>query len=98
MKPGLVKVFLNDREIPGTALKKTKAPAGRIPSGFLLKAHEIVEIEVSGHALRDGGNTLAFEMPKFPHERDPYVYVYDLTVDLKYGATNKPSREGCDRG
>ena len=84
VKPGLLKVYLNDREIPEQDLKKTKAPAGRIPSGFTLKSHEIVELQVSGSELRDGKNTLAFEMPKFPHERDPYVYIYDLTVDLSF--------------
>lgn len=85
VKPGLVKVYLNDREIPETAMKKNKAPGGRIPSGFLLKSHEIVEIEVSGRDLRDGENTLAFEMPKFPHERDPYVYIYELEADVVFG-------------
>ena len=87
VKPGLLKYYLNDREIPEGKLKKTKAPAGRIPSGFLLKAHEIVELRVSGRELRDGVNTLAFEMPKFPHERDPYVYIYNLDVTLVFGTT-----------
>ncbi|MBI4023644.1 MAG: family 10 glycosylhydrolase, partial [Verrucomicrobia bacterium] len=87
VKPGLVNVYLNDREIPEYELKKARLPAGRIPSGFLLKAHEIVEFQVPGGDLRDGENTLAFEMPKFPHERDPYVYIYNLDVDLTFGAT-----------
>ena len=85
VKPGLIKVYLNDREIAGGGLKKTKAPAGRIPSGFRLKTHEIVELRVSGRALRAGENTLAFEMPKLPHERDPYVYIYELSVDAAFG-------------
>lgn len=86
VKPGLLKYYLNDREIAESELKKTKAPAGRIPSGFRLKRHEIVELQVSGRELRDGENTLAFEMPKFPHERDPYVYIYNLDVDLTFNA------------
>lgn len=85
VKPGLLKYYLDDREIAENKLKRTKAPAGRIPSGFMLKAHEIVELQASGRQLRDGENSLAFEMPKFPHERDPYVYIYDLTVDLAFG-------------
>jgi len=84
VKRGLVKVYLNDSEISEAALRKTKAPGGRIPSGFLLKTHEIVEIQVSGRELRDGENTLAFEMPKFPHERDPYVCVYELEADVTF--------------
>lgn len=86
VKRDLLKYHLNDREIVERELKRTRAPAGRIPSGFLLKAHEIVELRVSGRELRDGENTLAFEMPKFPQERDPYVYIYDLTVDLTFAA------------
>jgi len=74
----------DDREIPEAELTKTQAPAGRIRSGFLLKRHEIVEFTVPGCALRDGVNSLAFEMPKFPHERDPYVCVYDLAVDVQF--------------
>lgn len=84
VKPGLVKVYLNDREIAESEFKKTRAPAGRIPSGFVLKAHEIVELRVSGRELRDGENYLAFEMPKFPHERDPYVYIYELAGDVSF--------------
>ena len=82
--PGLVKVYLNDREIPEPELKKTRAPAGRIPSGFLLKSHQIVEFQVSGSELCNGENTLAFEMLKPLHERDPYVYVYELAVDVAF--------------
>jgi hypothetical protein len=89
VKPGLVKVYLNDREIPDARLEKTKAPAGRIPSGFLLKSHQIVEFTVAGGELRNGVNTLAFEMPKFPEERDPYVYVYELAADVVFDAGNR---------
>ena len=82
VKPGVLKYYLNDREIPESELKKTRAPAGRLPSGFLLKRHEVVEMQLPGSKLRDGVNTLAFEMPHFPQERDPYVYIYDLTADV----------------
>jgi hypothetical protein len=84
VKPGLIKVYLNEREIPAAALQTAKAPAGRIPSGFQLKTHEIVALQVSGRDLRDGENTLAFEMPKPPHERDPYVYIYELDVEVTF--------------
>lgn len=84
VKPGLVKVYLNDCEIPESELLKTRAPAGRIPSGFKLKSHEIVEHQLPGRELHNGENTLAFEMPKFPHERDPYVYVYELSAEVAF--------------
>ena len=85
VKPGVLKVYLNDREIPEADLKKTRAPGGRIPSAFRLKTHQLVELQVPGSELRDGENTLAFEMPKFPHERDPYVYIYELEADAAFG-------------
>jgi hypothetical protein len=85
VKPGLVKVYLNGREIAAKDLRKTRAPAGRLPSGFLLKSHQAVEVTVPGSELRNGRNTLAFEMPKFPERRDPYVYIYDLTAEVAFG-------------
>jgi hypothetical protein len=85
VKPGLLKVFLNNREIPEDDLTKTRAPTGRIPSGFRLRSHEIVELTVPGRELRDGENALAFEMPNIPHARDPYVYIYELEADARFG-------------
>jgi hypothetical protein len=84
VKPGLIRVYLNDREIPEAHLKKTEAPAGWIPSAFLLKRHQIVEVQVAGCELRNGANTLAFEMPEFPKARDPYVYVYELAAEVTF--------------
>jgi hypothetical protein len=84
VKPGMMKVYLNDREIPEADLHKTRQPAGRVRSGFKLKSHELVELRLPGRRLSDGINTLAFEMSKFPHERDPYIYIYDLEIDLTF--------------
>jgi hypothetical protein len=85
VKYGLLKYYLNDKEISERDFKKTRMPAGRIPSGFLIPRHELVELVVPGRTLKNGTNTLAFEMPKFPHERDPYIYIYDLEVELIFG-------------
>lgn len=95
VKLGVIKVYLNDREIPEQELKKTKVAAGRLPSGFLLKAHQLVELKVPGRAMRDGENTLAFEMPKFPDERDPYVYIYDLAVDVDFMNSTSGTNTSC---
>jgi len=92
VRPGLIKIYLNDREVTESELRKSRSPSGRIPSGFLLKAHEIVEIEISGRELLDGENTLSFEMPKFPHERDPYVYIYELEADVAFGSKKDEAR------
>jgi len=93
VKSGLVDVYLNDSKIVESELKKASAPAGRIPSGFLLERHEIVEFQVPGRDLRDGANSLAFEMPKFPNDRDPYIYVYNLDVLLTFGKDQVHSRD-----
>ena len=85
VKSGWMKAYLNDKEIPETELKKTRAPGGRIPSGFKLKSHEIVELTVQGSTIIDGENTLAFEIPRFPGARDPYIYIYDFAVDVRFG-------------
>ena len=84
VKPGWMKVYLNDREIPEEELTKTRAPGGRLQSGFKIRRHEVVEFTVSGRDLVDGVNTLAFEIPRFPGPRDPYVYIYDFTVDVTF--------------
>jgi len=84
VKPGLLKYYLNDREIAESELKRTRASAGRIPSQFLLKTHEIIELQVSGRELRNGENIMAFEMLKYPDERDPYVYIYELEADVAF--------------
>ncbi len=84
VKPGRLKYFLNDREISEGDFTRKRAPAGRVPSGFTLKAHEKLELQFSGRQLRDGINTLSFEMPGYPHERDPYVFIYDLEAKLTF--------------
>jgi hypothetical protein len=62
----------------------SKAPAGRVRSGFMLGEHELVEIQLPGEVLRPEGNTLAFEMPHYPQEDDPYVYIYDLEANVSF--------------
>jgi hypothetical protein len=79
-----MKVYLNDTEIPEATLTKTREAGGRLQSGFKIKRHEVVEFRVPGRQLRDGVNTLAFEIPRFPGPRDPYIYIYDFTVDVTF--------------
>lgn len=79
---GMIRYLVNGREIDETHVKRTKAPRGRIPSGFKLRTHEIIEIDVPTGALKAGDNSLAFHIPKPPEERDPYVYIYELTIEV----------------
>ena len=82
VKPSFINYYLNGRQIDEGAIKRTKQPAGKIPSGFKLKRHELLEIEVSGSKLVNGKNSLSFHVPRFPDRRDPYVYIYELVVDM----------------
>ena len=81
---GLLKYYLNGREVPASAIRRQRVPAGRIRSGFRLRAHEVLTLRVPGRLLRDGVNTLAVEMPKFPAPRDPYVFLYELEADIAF--------------
>jgi hypothetical protein len=84
VKPGLLNYYLNDNRIPENKFQKIEVPPGRIPSGFYLKTHEIVELQIPGKELIDGKNILGFEMPHFPQERDPYIYIYALEADVSF--------------
>lgn len=81
---GVIVYYLNDREVPEDQFKRTHEPAGRVASGFTLGSHEQLELQLPGSRLRNGINTLAFEMPKYPHEQDSYVYIYDLEAELTF--------------
>lgn len=82
--PGLLKYTLNGVDIQEGAITRSKEPAGRIPSGYRLKTHEMVEIHLPGTALHNGMNALAFSMPKSPTDRDPYVYIFEFDVDVRF--------------
>ena len=84
VKPGVIKYYLNDEELLQQQINRTITPAGRIRSGFQLKAHELIEFRLAPGRLRDGENTLSFEMPHFPQDTDPYVYIYELEVQLTF--------------
>lgn len=82
--PGPLNYYLNDREINEAELKRTVIPAGHIRSGFQLAEHELIELCLAPGQLLDGENTLAFEMPHFPQDTDPYVYIYEFEVELSF--------------
>lgn len=88
---GVMKYYLNGREIPERIVKKTRRPKGRIPSGFLLRSHELVKIALPARELALGENRLAFHIPRFPKASDPYVYIYELDVNLTFGSAIKRS-------
>jgi len=82
--PGLLTYTLNGVDIDESAITRHEQPAGRIPSGYTLKNHEEIEIRLRGAALRNGTNTLAFSMPKQPTMEDPYVYIFELDVEIRF--------------
>jgi len=81
ISPERLKYYLNDWEIPSKYVKKTRQPAGSI-TGFRLNEHELVEISLPGDKLVQGENQLAFHIPHFPKEEDPYIYIYELELEI----------------
>ena len=84
VRPGLLRYTLNGVDVEENTISRSKQPAGRIPSGYKLKTHETVEIHLPGAVLRNGMNTLSFSMPKRPTERDPYVYIFEFDVEIRF--------------
>ena len=82
--PGLLTYTLNGVDVDENAITRHEQPAGRIPSGYTLKDHEQIEIRLPGTALRNGTNRMAFSMPKQPTERDPYVYIFEFDVEIRF--------------
>ena len=72
--------YINDKRVSPKSMSFKKQPAGMIRSGFNLDKHLLVQIDVPPAKIKNGLNTLAFEIPRFPEAHDPYVYIYELTV------------------
>lgn len=82
MPPDWVVMSLNGWQVPAEAVTRQQAPKVQIPSGFSLRRHEIVEIRIPAGHLHDGINELAFHVPRTPQARDPYIYIYELVVNV----------------
>ena len=77
-----INTILNGKILDERMFKKTKENSGEIPSGFNIGKHEKIEIKLSGADIVYGENTLAFEIPHFPQNDSPYVYIYELCVRI----------------
>ena len=44
--------------------------------------HELLEITLPASKIINGENSLAFHIPHFPQRNEPYVYIYELVVDI----------------
>jgi len=86
--PGLLKYTLNGVDIEERAITRSEQPAGRIPSGYNLKSHELIEFRLPGTALQNGMNRLAFSMPEPLTDHEPYVYIFELDVEVRFPAAN----------
>jgi Glycosyl hydrolase-like 10 len=76
-----MQTIFNGRMLDEKIFVKTMENMEMIPSGFHnIGKHEKIEINLKGSELICGENTLAFEIPRFPKEEDPYVYIYELIV------------------
>lgn len=75
-----IKTILNGTALDEKIFKKHTASPGTIISGYTIGEHEKFEINLTGEDLLFGENTLGFEMPYFPENNSPYVYIYELCV------------------
>ena len=77
-----MQTILNDRILDEKTFVKNKEAMKVIPSGFTnIGKHEKIQINLKGNDLICGENTLAFYIPQFPKEEDPYVYIYELCIN-----------------
>ncbi len=88
---GYVRYCINGKPVSEEYISRTRKSRGRIISGWLLKTHNRVEISVPCGMLVCGENRIAFEIPGFPGEKDPYVYIYEFTADVS--TTSKKGKE-----
>ena len=79
---GWVHYYLNGKRIEERCVHRSVRPEGRIPSQFVLSAHELITITVPANRFEFGENVMAFHIPRYPDARDPYVYIHGLTVDM----------------
>jgi len=79
---GWMTYLLNGKAVAANHIRVRRQPEGRIESGFVLGKHALVMLEVSVGSLKVGENQLAFHVPRSPHDRDPYIYIYQLEVDI----------------
>jgi len=80
--PDWITYILNGRDIEARYISSVKQPVRMLQSGFTLTDHELVEITPPPRMIVNGENSLAFHVRRFPDERDPYVNIYELTVDV----------------
>jgi hypothetical protein len=93
---GWVVYYLNGRPLDPQRIERTRQPAETIVSGYTLRPHEAIEIQVAPGELVAGENTLAFHIPKAPESNDPYVYIYELTVETREGVAESAVLENCE--
>ncbi len=79
---GWITYLLNGEEVPQEWIESTLVSAGKIASGFTLQEHEKITLRTPPALLREGQNTLAFHIRKFPEPDDPYVSIYELVVAI----------------
>lgn len=79
---GWVTYWLNGKQVPEQWIARQPQPAGSITSGFKLSEHEKILLAPPASVLRQGENTLGFFISRFPEEHDPYVYIYELIINV----------------
>lgn len=76
-----IKYSINGKVVEERHIRRKEQRRGKILSGYLLKKHNVVEIEVPYSTLIRGENNISFEIPRFP-KKDHYIYIYQLEVEI----------------
>ena len=81
---GYMTYVLNGRVLDEELIMKEKVAPGKICSGFTLGEHDRVIIPLDPAWLRQGMNRLEFEIRHRPRDCDYYVYIYQLSLQIRH--------------
>jgi len=81
--PGRIRYAINGKVVDEKYIMRKQQPRGRILSDYLLRKHNMVEIDVPYGMLVCGDNNISFEVPGFPKAKDPYIYIYQLEIEVE---------------
>ena len=86
VSPDWITYIVNGCDISAEHIKHIVQPAGQLQSGFTVTDHQLVDINCPSEIMVNGENSLAFHILRFPEERDPYINIYELIVDVEVSA------------
>ncbi len=77
----IMRICVNGKTIPAESISSSAQPAGQVPSGFIIGAHELWNFELNSAEIPSANELkIAFYMPGFPGDDSPYIYIHDLRI------------------